>query len=191
MCSLCTAPLRGPPIGGQDSDGVSNRYSAPYTLCLFEAFPSRGNKGSEEKNSESYTSRTIPVCPPLVAGATTFPPQAGALWMLSHGAMSLQESIERPILPLNRGKSGVARIGGGERSEPITRVLIMLYDTESQSRNAPCVPFRGRGPRSGEGVDGGNPDYDTRCGRDRRRRHYNTHRPQGDTTTLGPKARQT
>ena len=55
--------------------------------------------------------------PPLVAGATTFPPrweachwilgrlrlpanpvplppQAGALWMLSHGAMSLQESIE-------------------------------------------------------------------------------------------------
>ena len=32
--------------------------------------------------------------PPLVAGATTFPPQAGALWVLSHRAMSLQESIE-------------------------------------------------------------------------------------------------
>ena len=28
-----------------------------------------------------------------------FPPQAGALWMLSYGVMSLQESIERPILP--------------------------------------------------------------------------------------------
>ena len=27
----------------------------------------------------------------------------------------------------------------------------VTYDTESQSRNAPCVPFRGRGPRSGEG----------------------------------------
>ncbi len=50
---------------------------------------------------------------------------------------------------------------GGERSEPIRRMLNMLYDIESQSRNAPCVPFRGRGPRSGEGVDGGNPDYDT------------------------------
>ena len=37
----------------------------------------------------------------------------------------------------------------------------VTYDTDSQSRNAPCVPFRGRGPQSGEGVDGGNPDYDT------------------------------
>ena len=27
-------------------------------------------------------------------------------------------------------------------------------------RNASCVPFRGRGPRSGEGVDGGKNDYD-------------------------------
>ena len=44
MCSLCIASLRGPPIGGQDSDGVSNRRSVLYTLCLFEAFPSRGNE---------------------------------------------------------------------------------------------------------------------------------------------------
>ena len=36
----------------------------------------------------------------------------------------------------------------------------MPYDTESKSRNASCVPFRGRGPRSGEGVDGGKNDYD-------------------------------
>ena len=36
----------------------------------------------------------------------------------------------------------------------------MSYDTESKSRNASCVPFRGRGPRSGEGVDGGKNDYD-------------------------------
>ena len=31
---------------------------------------------------------------------------------------------------------------------------------KGKSRNASCVPFRGRGPRSGEGVDGGNNDYD-------------------------------
>ena len=41
---LCIASLRGPPIGGQDSDGASYRRSALYTLCLFEAFPSRGNE---------------------------------------------------------------------------------------------------------------------------------------------------
>ena len=44
--------------------------------------------------------------PPLVAGATTFPPQAGALWMLSLGAMFLQESIERLILSPRWGGKG-------------------------------------------------------------------------------------
>ena len=37
---------------------------------------------------------------------------------------------------------------------------IKPYDTERLIRNASCVPFRGRGPRSGEGVDGGKNDYD-------------------------------
>ena len=32
---LCTASLRGPPIGGQDRDGASYRCSAPYTLSRF------------------------------------------------------------------------------------------------------------------------------------------------------------
>ena len=70
--------------------------------------------------------------------------------------------LSRGVLfcPLHRGKSGAVPIGGGERSEPITSMLIMPYDTDSQSRNAPCVPFRGRGPRSGEGVDGGKNDYE-------------------------------
>ena len=54
----------------------------------------RGNERYEGKNSESYTSCTIPVWPPLVPYGTTFPPQAGALWVLSNGVMSLQESIE-------------------------------------------------------------------------------------------------
>ena len=74
--------------------------------------------------------------PPLVAGATTFPPQAGALWMLNHGAMSLQESIERFIMSPGWGKIRRSRKGGGERSEPIRKMLIMPYGTESKSRNA-------------------------------------------------------
>ena len=65
MGSLYIISIGGPPIGGQDSDGVSNRRSALYTLFLFEAFPSRGNEGSEEKDSESYTSRTISAFSPF------------------------------------------------------------------------------------------------------------------------------
>jgi len=38
--------------------------------------------------------------------STRLPPQAGALWMLSHGAMSLQESIERFILSPGWGGKG-------------------------------------------------------------------------------------
>ena len=92
-------------------------------------FPSRGNERYEGKNSESYTSRTIPVFSPFggwrhhlarweachwIRGSRGSPmnpvplppPQAGALWMLSLGAMSLQESIERPILPPEQGWQG-------------------------------------------------------------------------------------
>ena len=68
---------------------------------------------------------------------------------------------ERPLgvlfFSLNRGKSDTARIGGGERSEPISRMLIIPYNIESQSRNADFM-FIAR---------------------------------KGDTTTLGPKGRQT
>ena len=75
----------------------------------------------------------------MVAGATTFPPQAVGLWMLNHGAMSLQKSIERFILPPEQGEVRRSRIGGGERSEPISRMLIIPYDTESKSRNADFI----------------------------------------------------
>ena len=54
--------------------------------------------------------------PPLVAGATTFPPQAGALWMLSLGAMFLQESIERLILSPGWGKVRRNRIRGSREA---------------------------------------------------------------------------
>ena len=55
--------------------------------------------------------------PPLVPYGTTFPPHSVVgLWMLSYEVMSLQESIERPILPLHRGKSGRSRIRGEPRS---------------------------------------------------------------------------
>ena len=59
---------------------------------------------------------------------------------------------ERPrgvlFFPLNRGKSGAARIGGGERSEPIRRMPVMPYDTESKSRNADFISIARRAIRN-------------------------------------------
>jgi hypothetical protein len=41
--------------------------------------------------------------------------------------------------PLHREKSGAARIGGGERNEPVSRIVFMSYDTESKFRNADYI----------------------------------------------------
>ena len=41
-----------------------------------------------------------------------------------------------------------SRIGGGERSEPIRRMLIMPYDTESQFRNADFISIALRAIRN-------------------------------------------
>ena len=38
------APLRGPPIGGQDRDGASYRCSALYTLSRFAGLPLKGKR---------------------------------------------------------------------------------------------------------------------------------------------------
>ena len=69
-----------------------------------------------------------------------------------------EESASRCfILPPLAGAVRRSRIGGGEHSEPISRMLIMPYGTENKSRNADFILI------------------------DRK----------GDTTTLGPKGRQT
>ena len=43
------------------------------------------------------------------------------------------------FFPPEQGEVRRSRIGGGERSEPIRRMLIMPYDTESKSRNADFI----------------------------------------------------
>ena len=95
-----------------------SRWRIISALCPVHPFPLRGTSPQGEtrdmkrKTGESYASCTTPAFPPLVAGATTFPPQVGALWMLSHGVMSLQESIERFILSPGWGKVRRSRIRG-------------------------------------------------------------------------------
>ena len=97
--------------------------------------------------------------------------------MLSHGAMSLQESIERFILPPLAGEVRHSRIGGGERSEPISRMLIKPYDTESKSRNVLASPLGEEGHEVAKGCTRVRMimilDVDVTA----ERRHYNTHRP--------------
>ena len=94
------------------------------------------------------------------------------------------------FFPLNRGKSGAARIGGGERSEPVSRMVILPYDTESKSRNVLASPLGEEGHEVAKGCTRVRMimilDVDVTA----ERRHYNTHRPAGDTTTLGPKGRR-
>ena len=89
--------------------------------------------------------------------------------------------------PRLRGKSGAARIGGGERSEPIRRMLIIPYDIESQSRNVLASPLGEEGHEVAKGCTRVRMimilDVDVTA----ERRHYNTYRPQGDTATLGAK----
>ena len=68
---------------------------------------------------------------------------------------------------------------GGERSEPITSMLIMPYDTESQSRNALATPLGEEGHEVAKGCTRVRMimilDVDVTA----ERRHYNTHRPIG------------
>ena len=124
-----TMKWRGrPPIGGQDSDRVSHRCFAPYTLLPLRGISPQGETRNLRRKTESHIlhvplrhspfggwrhhlarweachwirgSRGSPMNPvPLP------PPQAGALWVLSHGAMSLQESVETYSAPC----IGVAR----------------------------------------------------------------------------------
>ena len=85
--------------------------------------------------------------------------------------LAVRTAMEHPIGALPRTPFPASRDFPSRGNEKIGGTgYCVTYDTDSQSRNAPCVPFRGRGPQSGEGVDGAKNDYDTRCGRDRRRR---------------------
>ena len=63
-----------------------------------------------------------------------------------------EESVSRCfILPPEQGEVRRSRIGGGERSEPISRMPIMPYDLESQSRNADFILIARRAIRNPRG----------------------------------------
>ena len=67
--------------------------------------------------------------------------------------------------------------GGGERSEPFTRMLIMPYDTDSQSRNALASPLGEEGHEVAKGCTRVRMIMILDADVTAERRHYNTHRP--------------
>ena len=99
-------------------------------------------------------------------------------------ALSEGIALRNFILPLLAGEVRRSQIGGGERSEPISRMLIKPYDTESKSRNVLASPLGEEGHEVAKGCTRVRMimilDVDVTA----KRRHYNTHRPKGDTTTL-------
>ena len=66
----------------------------------------------------------------------------------------LMKGMLRGVLfcPLQRGQSGAARIGGGERSEPVSRIVFKPYDTESKPRNVLASPLGEEGHEVAKGV---------------------------------------
>ena len=85
------------------------------------------------------------------------------------------------------GESPAQPDKGGERSEPVSRIVFMPYDTESQSRNVLASPLGEEGHEVAKGCTRVRMIMTLDMDVTAERRHYNTHRPQGDTTTLGAK----
>ena len=80
-------------------------------------FPSRGNKEFEEKNRESYTSCTTPAFPPLVAGATTFPPRWEACHLILSRLRLLANRVTRfPVEKVRRSRIRESRAAANHQN---------------------------------------------------------------------------
>ncbi len=92
-------------------------------------------------------------------------------------ALSEGIALQSFILPPEQGEVRRSRIGGGERSEPISRMFFMTYNTKSQSRNVLASPLGEEGHEVAKGWMVVRMimilDVDVTA----ERRHYNTHRP--------------
>ena len=199
-----------PPIGGQDRDGASYRYSAPYTLSRFAGLPLKGKREIwREKQGVIYFMYHSGAFPLWCLTAPPFPRSSvgrqkesalmgrlGALlrptWRSYAGPPQwhykaplccerLMKGMFRGVLffPLYRGKSGAARIGGGERSEPVSRIVFMPDDTESKSRNVLASPLGEEGHEVAKGWTVVRMIMTLDVDVTAERRHYNTHRPRG------------
>ena len=127
-------PLRGPPIGGQDSDGASYRCSAPYTLCLFEAFPSRGNeKYGEEKQRVIYFMYHSAVSP--FGGWSSEP--VSRMFFMPYDTESQFRNADFISIAAERQSATLSR----SRCRPLSEAMQPFYTTCGASR----APFKNCG----------------------------------------------
>ena len=161
-----------PPIGGQDSDRVSHRCFAPYTLLPLRGISPQGETRNLRRKTESHILHVplrhspfggwrhhlspsmrghykAPLCCELLTKrglAVLYCPTAPR-WQ----GNTIRKGAKRPENRVTRFPAG--REGGAVRHQRgkshrrwlITRMLIMLYDTESQSRNADFILIARKG----------------------------------------------
>ena len=124
-------------VGGQDRDGVSNRRSALYTLCLFEAFthreachwirgsllspmnpvplpPQGETRDLRRKNSESYTSRTISAFSPFGGWRHHLSPASGGTIKLRKAIFFIKWLYAKHGLFCSRLRGKSRAVGKGE-----------------------------------------------------------------------------
>jgi hypothetical protein len=169
-----------PPIGGQENDRVSYLCSAPYTLLPLRGISPQGETRNLRRKTESHILNVPLRHSPFGGWRHHLSPASGGTITRAYCRAAYEARLRGVLFcPLHRGKSGAARIGGGERSEPITRMLIIPYDTKSQYRNADFISIARRAIR--------NPQRRRRC---RPLSEANTTCRRQAATTLGAKPRQ-
>ena len=125
-------------------------------FCHYVAFPLKGKREIwREKQGVIYFMYHFGVFPLWWLAPPPCPRKRGH-YKAPLCCERLMKGMLRGVLfcPLNRGKSGAARIGGGERSEPVSRMLFMPYDTESKSRNADFILIARKGDTATLGLKG-------------------------------------
>ena len=127
------------PLGARDRDRLTSpgRVDGSALGSYIVSLRWRGTAPSAPVCIKPYNRPAGEGDPPLVAGATTLPPLRGGTITRAYCRAIYEESVSRCfILPPEQGEVRRSRIGGGERSEPISRMIIVPYDTESKSRDA-------------------------------------------------------
>ena len=94
-----TMKWRGrPPIGGQDSDRVSHRCFAPYTLLPLRGIsPQGGTRNLRRKTGESYASCTTPAFPLWWLAPPPFRPAGKRVtgFSVAYGSLRIQFPCHR------------------------------------------------------------------------------------------------